>query len=170
MILPLGAVLPLKGHGTTTLYPVPSSSHLSVIFLFVFVAYARSFWLFCVFVCVVPGDEVPEHQARRVNPGRASSKRYRTTEPAGGSYSAPPPPHLSKKPGVKPKPGKTVPEMPPKEFWARRRRNLYEVDQDPTLVNRPFWNRFQFAIFFDVLKAKKNFYVNVHSIDTDHME
>ena len=123
-----------------------------------------------MFVCVVPGDEVPEHQARRVNPGRASSKRYRTTEPAGGSSSAPPPPQLQKRPGVKPKPGKTVPEMPPKEFWARRRRNPYEVDQDPTLVNRPFWNRFQFAIFFDVLKAKKNLYVNVHSIDTEHME
>ena len=95
-----------------------------------------------MFVCVVPGDEVPEHQARRVNPGRASSKRYRTTEPAGGSSSAPPPPQLQKKPGVKPKPGKTVPEMPPKEFWARRRRNPYEDDQDPTLVNRLFWNRF----------------------------
>ena len=55
----------------------------------------RSFFLVvCVFVCVVPGDEVPEHQARRVNPGRASSKRYRTTEPIGGSSSAPPPPQL----------------------------------------------------------------------------
>ena len=84
-----------------------------------FVAYARSFWLFACFVCVVPGDEVPEHQARRVNPGHASSKRYRTTEPtepAGGSSSAQPPPQLLKKPGVKPKQSKTVPEMPPKEF------------------------------------------------------
>ena len=60
--------------------------------------------------------------------------------------------------------------MPPKEFWARRSRNPYEEDQDPTLVNHPFWNRIQFSIFFDVLKAKKNLYVNVHSIDTEHME
>ena len=60
--------------------------------------------------------------------------------------------------------------MQAKEFWERRCRNPYEADQDPTLVNRPFWNRFQFAIFFDVLKAMKNLYVNVHSIDTEHME
>ena len=92
----------------------------------------------CVFLCVVPGDELPEHQARHVNPGRATSKRYRTTESAGGSSSATPPPQLQKKPGVKPKPGKTVPEMQPKEFRARRRRNSYEEDQDPTLVNCPF--------------------------------
>ncbi len=52
---------------------------------------AREFFLFavCMFVCVVPGDEVPEHQARRVNPGRASSKRYRSSKTAGGSSSAP---------------------------------------------------------------------------------
>ena len=60
--------------------------------------------------------------------------------------------------------------MNAKEFWARRRRNPYEVDQEPTLVNYPFWNCFQFAIFFDVLKAKKDLYVDVRSIDTDHME
>ena len=61
-------------------------------------------------------------------------------------------------------------EMTAKEFWAKRRRNPYEEDQDPTLVNRPFWNRFQFAIFFDVIKAKKNHFVDVRSIDTDPME
>ena len=61
-------------------------------------------------------------------------------------------------------------EMTAKEFWAKRRRNPYEEDQDPTLVNRPFWNRFQFSIYFDVIKAKKNLYVDVRSIDTDAME
>ena len=61
-------------------------------------------------------------------------------------------------------------EMNAKEFWARRRRNPYVEDQEPTLVNRPFWNRFQFAIFFDVIKAKKNLYVDVLSIDTEFME
>ena len=60
-------------------------------------------------------------------------------------------------------------EMTAKEFWEKRRRNPYEADQDPTLVNRPFWNRFQFAIYFDVIKAKKNLY-DVRSIDTDAME
>ena len=60
-------------------------------------------------------------------------------------------------------------EMTAKEFWAKRRCNPYEEDQDPTLVNRPFWNRFQFAIYFDVIKAKKNLYVDVRSINTDAM-
>ena len=134
-------------------------------------AYARSFWLFCVLLCLVPGDEHPEHQARRVNPGRATSKRYRTSESVGGSSSAPPPPQLKKKSAVKPKPKcKTVPQMNAKDLWTRRRRNPYVEDQEPTLVNRPFWNHFQFAIFFDVLNAKKNLYVNVRSIDTDYME
>ena len=61
-------------------------------------------------------------------------------------------------------------EMAANEFWEKRRRNPYEADQDPTLVNRLFWNRFQFAIYFDVIKAKKNLYVDVRSIDTDAME
>ena len=92
-----------------------------------------------MFLCLVPGDEHPEQSARRVNPGRATSKRYRTSESAGGSSSAPPPPQLKKKSVVKPKQtGKTVPQMNAKEFWARRRRNPYEADQEPTLVNRPF--------------------------------
>ena len=56
-------------------------------------------------------------------------------------------------------------EMNAKEFWARHRRNPYVEDQEPTLVNRPFWNHFQFAIFFDVIKAKKNLYVDVRSIN-----
>ena len=60
--------------------------------------------------------------------------------------------------------------MTNKEFWEKRRRNPYAVDQEPTLVNRPFWNRFQFAIYFDVIKAKKNLFVDVRSIDTDAME
>ena len=61
-------------------------------------------------------------------------------------------------------------EMIAKEFWAKHRCNPYEEDKDPSLVNRPFWNRFQFAIYFDVIKAKKNLYVDVRSIDTDAME
>ena len=110
-----------------------------MILLLSLVAYACSFWLFCVFLCLFPGDEHPEHQDRRVKPSRATSKRYRTTESAGGSLSAPPPPQLKKKSDVKPKQsGKTVPEMQAKEFWARRRRNPYEADHDPTLVNHPF--------------------------------
>ena len=32
----------------------------------------RSFWLFLVSVCLVPGDEHPEQQVRRVNPGRST--------------------------------------------------------------------------------------------------
>ena len=61
-------------------------------------------------------------------------------------------------------------EMTTKEFWAKCHRDPYEEDQDPALVNRPFWNRFQFAIYFDVIKAKKNLYVDVRSIDTDAIE
>ena len=143
-------------------------------------AYALFFRVFLLLVCLVLGGDHPEQQARRVNPGHATSKRYRTTEsaggsssapppPAGASSSAPPPPQQSKRSANKPK-GKTVTEMIAKEFWEKHRRNPYEVDQDPTLVNRPFWNRFQFAIYFDVIKAKKNLYVDVRSIDTDAME
>ena len=87
----------------------------------------------CVFLCLVPGDDHPEQQVCRVNPGRATSKRYRTFEPAGGSSStqpppagtsasAPPPPQQSKRSSNKPK-GKTMTEMTAKEFWAKRRRN-----------------------------------------------
>ena len=115
-------------------------------------AYARSFWLFCVFLCLAPGNDLSEQQGRRINLGRATSKRYRTSEPAGGSSSTqpppasasasvPPPPQQSKRAANKPK-GKAVTEMNNKEFWEKRRRNPYAVDQEPTLVNRPFWNRF----------------------------
>ena len=121
-------------------------------------------------MCLVPGDKRPEQQVRRVNPGRATSKRYRTSESAGASSSAAPLPQLQKKPANRPKPrGKTMTELTAKEFWERRRRNPYAEDQEPNLVNRPFWNRFQFAIYFDVIKAKKNLYVDVRSIDTDAM-
>ena len=121
--------------------------------MFCLVAYALSLVLFLLLVCLAPGDDHPEQQVRCVNLGHATSKRYRTSESAGGSSSAPPPPggasssapKLSKKSASKPK-GKTMTELSAKEFWARRRRNPYEEDQDPTLVNRPFWNRFQFAI------------------------
>ena len=133
-----------------------------------------------LFLYLALGDDRAEKQGHRINPGRATSKRYRTSEPAGGSSSTqpppasasasvPPPPQQSKRSANKPK-GKTVTEMTNKEFWEKRRRNPYAVDQEPTLVNRPFWNRFQFAIYFDVIKAKKNLFVDVHSIDTDAME
>lgn len=131
-------------------------------------------------VCLVPGDEHPEQQVRRVNPGRSTSKRYRSSETAGGSSSAPPPPGgasssanppRKKKIANRPKPsGKKVTEMSSKEFWDRRRRNPYEEDQEPNLVNRPLWNRFQYATYFDVIKAKKNLFFIVHSINTDAME
>ena len=135
---------------------------------------------FALFLCLAPGDDHSEQQGRRINPGRATSKRYRTSEPAGissstqpppasASASVPPPPQKSKRFANKPK-GKTVTKMTNKEFWEKRHRNPYEVDQEPTLVNRLFWNRFQFAIYFDVIKAKKNLYVDVRSIDTDAME
>ena len=42
------------------------------------VAYARSFVLFLVYVCLVPGDGPSEQHIRRVNPGRSTSKRYCT--------------------------------------------------------------------------------------------
>ena len=139
--------------------------------LFCLEACALSFVLFLLLVCLVPGDEHPEQQVRRVNPGRSTSKRYRTSETAGASSSAQPPPQLQKKPANMPKPrGKTVTEMTSKEFWESRRCNPYVEDQEPTLVNRLFWNRFKFAIFFDVIKAKKNLYDDVRSIDTDTME
>ena len=60
--------------------------------------------------------------------------------------------------------------MNAKEFWERRQRNPYAEDQEPTLVNRPFWNRFQYAIYFYVIKSKKNLYVDVRTIDIDFME
>ena len=122
--------------------------------LFCLEAYALSFVLFLLFVCLARGDEHPEQQVHRVNPGRATSKRYRTSESVGASSSAAPPPQLQKKPANRPKPrGKTVTELSAKEFWERRRRNPYAEDLEPTLVNHLFWNRFQFAIFFDVIKA-----------------
>ena len=148
--------------------------------LFCLEAYALSLVLFLLLVCLVPGGDLLEQHARHVNPGSATSKRHRTSESAGGSSStqpppagatssAPPPPQQSKRSANKPK-GKTVTEMTAKEFWAKRRCNPYEEDQDRTLVNRPFWNRFQFSIYFDVIKAKKNLYVDVCSIDMDAME
>ena len=135
---------------------------------------------FALFLCLAPGDDRSEQQGRCINPGHATSKRYRTSEPAGGSSSTqlppasasasvPPPPQQSKRAANKPK-GKTVTEMTNKEFWEKRRRNPYAVAQEPTLVNRPFWNRFQFAIYSDVIKAKKNLFVDVRSIGTDSME
>ena len=79
-----------------------------------------------LFVCLVPGDEHPEQQVRRVNPGHSTSKRYRTSESARGSSSAPPPPvgdsssanpQRQKKLANRPKPrAKTVTEMSAKEF------------------------------------------------------
>ena len=107
---------------------------------------------FALFLCLAPGDDRSEQQGRRINPGRATSKRYRTSEPVGGSSSTqpppastsasvPPPPQQSKRAANKPK-GKTVTEMTNKEFWEKRHRDPYAVDQEPTLVNRPFWNHF----------------------------
>ena len=148
--------------------------------LFCLEAHALSFVLVLLFVCLVPGDEHPEQQVRRVNPGRSTSKRYRSSEPAGGSSSAPQPaggasssanPPRTKKIASRPKPsGRKVTEMSSREFWDKRRRNPYEEEQEPNLVNRPFWNRFQYSTYFDVIKAKKNLFVDVHSIDVAFME
>ena len=115
------AVLVRAFRGTTAACQVPSCSCHTLILLLCLLAYARSFWLFCVFLCLVPGDEHAEHKARRVNPGRATAKCYRTSElaggssstqppPAGASASAPPPPQQTKRSANKPK-GKTVTEM-----------------------------------------------------------
>ena len=60
--------------------------------------------------------------------------------------------------------------MTAKEFWEKRRRNPYEQDQEPNLFNRPFCNRFQWAIYFYVIKAKKNLYVDGRSIDIAYLE
>ena len=134
-------------------------------------AYARSFILFLVFVCLVPGDGPSEQPIRHVNPGRTSSKRYRTSESGAASSSVPPPPPPKKTVANKPKTrAKSVKEMIANEFWERHRRNPYAEDQEPSLVNRPFWNRFQWTIYFDVIKVKKNLYVNVCSIDIAYME
>ena len=134
-------------------------------------AYARSFWLFRVSVCSVPGDGPSEQHARRVNPVRATSKRYRTSETTTASSSVPPPPQMKKMSASKPKPGaKSVTEMSAEEFLEKCRRNPYEVAQEPALVNRPFWNCFQYAIYFDMIKAKKNPFVDVRSIDVAFME
>ena len=95
--------------------PVPSfPTKLGSLLLFCLVAYALFFRVFLLVVCLVPGDDHPEQRVRRVNPGRATSKRYRTSEPAGGSSStqpplagasssAPPPPQQSKRSANKPK-------------------------------------------------------------------
>ena len=61
-------------------------------------------------------------------------------------------------------------DMTAKEFWERRWRNPYVEDQEPNLINRPFRNRFQWAIYFDVIKAKKNLYFDVRSIGIAYME
>ena len=99
------------------------------------------FVLFLLLGCLVPGDDLPEQQVRRVNPGRATSKRYRTSETTAASSSVPP--QMKKMSASKPKPrAKSVTEMSAKEFWEKRRCNPYEVAQEPALVNRPFWNRF----------------------------
>ena len=93
-------------------------------------AYTLYFVLVLLFMCLVPGDEHPEQQVRRVNPGRATSKRYRTSESVGASSSAAPPPQLQKKPANRPKPrGKTVTKLSAKEFWERRRRNPCAEDR-----------------------------------------
>ena len=114
--------------------------------LFCLEAYAFSFVLVFLFMCLVPGGERPEEQVRRVNPGRATSKRYRTFESIGASSSAAPPPQHQKKLANRPKPrGKTVTVLSAKKFWERHRRNPYAEDQEPNFANRPFWNRFQFA-------------------------
>ena len=153
---PSGTVLPPIWRGTAAEQAryyrwMPSSIvsyHMIDPYLLCLFGFDRSFWLFLVSVCLVPGDEHPEQQVRRVNPGRSTSKRYRSSEAAGGSSSAPPPPvgasssanpPLKKKTANRPKPSaKKVTEMTSKEFWDRRRRNPYEEDQEPNLVNRPF--------------------------------
>ena len=43
---------------------------------------------FALFLCLAPGDDHSEQQGRRINPGRATSKCYRTSEPAGGFIDA----------------------------------------------------------------------------------
>mgnify|MGYP005837980837 CR=1 FL=1 len=103
------------------------------------VAYARSLVLFLVFMCLVPGDGPSEQPVRRVNPGRTSSKRYRTSESGAASSSVRPPSQPKKIVANKPKPrAKSVKEMTAKEFWERRQRNPYADDQEPTLFNHPF--------------------------------
>ena len=67
-------------------------------------AYARSFLLFLVFVCLVPGDGPSEEPVHHVNPGRTSSKRYGTSESGPASSSVPPPSQPKKMVANKPKP------------------------------------------------------------------
>ena len=60
--------------------------------------------------------------------------------------------------------------MSGKEFSAFRMRNPYCHPQDEALVGRPFWTKEQSLIYVDILKAKKNLFVVVKSIDIDRME
>ena len=60
--------------------------------------------------------------------------------------------------------------MSAKEFEEFRIRNPYRRPQDAAFVGRPFWNKEQYLIYVDILKAKKNLFVNVKSIDVTHME
>ncbi|KAE8785899.1 hypothetical protein D1007_40327 [Hordeum vulgare] len=61
-------------------------------------------------------------------------------------------------------------EMSLKEFWAFRHCNPYGRPKEPSFVNRPFWTREQTFINMDVVKAKKNLYVDAMSIDLAHLE
>ena len=61
-------------------------------------------------------------------------------------------------------------EMTTKEFEVFRVRNLYHRAQDEALVGCPFWTKDQSLIYLDILKAKKNLFVTVKSIDVSRME
>ena len=64
---------------------------------------------------------------------------------------------------------KSMDDLSAKEFCIFRRRNPYRNEQDPSLVNRPFWTKHQRSIYLDVLKGKKNLFVSVRSIDLAHL-
>ena len=132
-------------------------------------------WLYTCFslaLCLwVPGDGSSAHQARRKNPDHhGGSNRYRTSDEAPASSSGLPKKHV-KRTASKQKEKSTPPdEMSGKEFSAFRMWNPYPCAQDDAIVGHPFWTKEQSLIYMDILKAKKNLFVNVKSIDVTHME
>ena len=70
----------------------------------------------------------------------------------------------------KKKPAKPMSELSLKEYATYRKVNPYRLPQDPELVGTQFWNKSKFAVFYDVLKTRKNLYVsNVKTVSLEYM-
>ena len=60
-------------------------------------------------------------------------------------------------------------EMPLAEFISRRKINPYVHPRANFRGNDLLWTKQQNLIYLDVIKAKRNIYVDVHWIDMHHM-